>query len=212
MQLLEKLQYEREIWKEGNKYIAGVDEAGRGPIAGPVVAAAVIMKNSMPHNLPVRIDDSKKLSERQRVIAYKWIIKKALAFSVGIVSPREIDRINIKEASMLAMRKAIDTLPIQPEHLLVDGYPMPDPPYPQTAIIKGDSKSVSIAAASIIAKVVRDQVMQEYAEEYPHYDFASNKGYGTQKHIDAIIKNGLSPIHRRTFRPKQLQQLGFFKE
>lgn len=212
MQMLEKLQYERRIWEKGNKYIAGVDEAGRGPIAGPVVAAAVILKNSIPTSIPVRIDDSKKLTHKQRQIAYKWIVKKALAYSVGIVSPQEIDRINIKEATILAMRKAIKTLPIQPEHILVDGYPISAPPLPQTAIIKGDSKSLSIAAASIIAKVVRDQVMLEYDEDFPHYDFASNKGYGTQKHVDAIIANGFSPIHRRSFKLKQLQQLGLFSE
>lgn len=212
MQMLQKLQYEREIWKQGNKYIAGVDEAGRGPIAGPVVAAAVILKNSIPNKIPVRIDDSKKLTHQQRRMAYKWIIKKALAYGVGVVGPHEIDRINIKEAAILAMRKAIETLPVQPDHILVDGYPMPGPPFPQTAIIKGDSKSLSIAAASIIAKVVRDQIMQEYAEDYPHYDFANNKGYGTPNHIEAIIENGFSPIHRRSFKLKQLQNLRIYSE
>lgn len=210
--ILEKLEFEKTLWKKGLKYIAGVDEAGRGPLAGPVVAAAVILKKAVPKNIPVRIDDSKKLSAEQRLLAYKWIIKKAVSYGVGIISHQEIDRINIKEASHLAMHKAIANLTIQPEHILVDGYPLLDPPTPQTAIIKGDSKSLSIAAASIIAKVVRDQVMQDYAEEYPHYDFHKNKGYGTAKHIDAIIENGLSPIHRRSFRPKQLQEIGFFNE
>lgn len=207
---VDKLQFEQQMWRQGNRFVAGIDEAGRGPLAGPVVAAAVIFSTSLPNALPPFVDDSKKLTARQRQRAYKWIMSEARAFGVGIVNAADIDRINIRQAAMLAMRKAIDALEVSPQHLLVDGHPLEAPPFPQTPIIKGDSKSLSIGAASIIAKVVRDQIMQEYALDFPVYDFANNKGYGTQKHIDAILRNGFCPIHRRSFRPKQLRSSGFF--
>ena len=205
-----KLNYEAEIWQQGNEFVAGVDEAGRGPLAGPVVAAAVIFNADLAKHVPIQIDDSKKLTERQRQRAYKWIIAEADAYGVGVVNADEIDRINIRQAAMLAMRKAIAALEIKPQHLLIDGHPIESPPFPQTSIIKGDSKSLSIAAASIVAKVVRDQIMQEYALDFPDYDFAKNKGYGTKRHISAILKKGLCPIHRHSFQPKQLKDSGIY--
>lgn len=206
--ILEKLEYELQLWRRGVRHVAGVDEAGRGPIAGPVVAAAVILPPGIPDSLPARIADSKQLSVRQRERAYALIIRRALGFAVGIVSAAEIDRINIRNAAFQAMLRAIADLPVQPHHLLIDGHPLPDPPYPQTALVKGDDLSMSISAASIVAKVVRDQIMREYHREYPAYGFTRNKGYGTQQHIAAIRTHGYCPIHRRSFRLRQFEKDG----
>lgn len=206
--IIEKLKYERMLWHSGVELIAGVDEVGRGPIAGPVVAAAVILRHSFPAELPIRLDDSKKLSENQRNQAYKWIISHAIAYGVGFVEASEIDRINIRQAAMLAMRKAVANMPVPPQHLLIDGLAIEKPPFPQTAIIRGDQHSLSVAAASIVAKVVRDQVMIDYHQKFSVYNFSQNKGYPTAAHLDAIIEHGWSPIHRRSFRPKRLQALG----
>ena len=207
------LKYEKQLWQQKIEFIAGVDEVGRGPLAGPVVAAAVIFrKDALLPPESVVIDDSKKLSEKQRLSAYTWIIKNALAFGVGMVEPAEIDRINIRQAAMQAMRKAVQHLAIQPHHLLIDGRAIENPPVPQTAIVKGDQLSISIAAASIVAKVVRDQVMLDYHQQYPDYFFDRNKGYPTQAHLNAILRHGLCPIHRRSFRPKKLEAMGFYEK
>ncbi len=193
------LQYERELWDSGIQYVAGIDEAGRGPLAGPVVAAAVIF----PPNVFISgINDSKKLSPKKRETLYPMIQDKAIVFSTGLVDEKEIDRINILQASYRAMRMAIGRLHIQPQHLLIDGRPLPEKFYPQTAIEGGDRKSFTIAAASIIAKVTRDRLMIAYDQQYPQYGFARHKGYGTQAHVEAIRQHGLCEIHRKTFHIK----------
>lgn len=178
------------------KYICGIDEVGRGPLAGPVVTAAVIL----PKDCRILyINDSKKLSEKKREELYDTIMEEAIAVSIGMESQTVIDEINILQATYSAMRKAVAGLEVKPDLLLVDAVTIPGLSIPQVPIIKGDAKSISIAAASIIAKVTRDRLMLEYDRMYPEYDFASNKGYGTQKHMDALKKIGLSPIHRRSF-------------
>jgi ribonuclease HII len=173
-----------------------LDEAGRGPLAGPVVAAAVIFE---PDVLIPFVNDSKKLTEKRREELSHLIREKAVAIGVGVVSHDVIDRINILQASMLAMNKAIDQLKMQPEQLLVDGNFFRHEKFPVENIIKGDSLSHSIAAASIIAKVTRDSLMREYDQVFPHYGFAQHKGYGTRDHIAAIHQHGFCEIHRRTF-------------
>jgi len=203
-QLLTNLLHEGELWNRGVQKIAGLDEAGMGPLAGPVVAAAVILNRESLSSISVRIDDSKKLTVRQRNRAYGWIIKHADAWAVSIVNAQEIDEINIRQAAMKAMRKAATKLAVKPDHLLVDGRPLDKPPFTQTALIGGDRKSMSISAASIIAKVVRDSIMAHYHEIYPGYLFDRNKGYGTAMHIEALRVHGFSPVHRQTFRPKSL--------
>ena len=176
--------------------ICGIDEAGRGPLCGPVVAAAVILPDE--YNI-LYINDSKKLSETKREEVYKEIDKYAVAYGVGIVSPERIDEINILQATYEAMRTAIHKLSVTPDILLNDAVTIPKVTIQQVPIIKGDAKSVSIAAASIIAKVTRDRLMVEYDSVLPGYDFASNKGYGTKKHIEGLKELGPSPIHRMTF-------------
>jgi len=193
--------YENIFRSKGYRYIAGVDEAGRGPLAGPVIAAAVILPEKEKEMIE-GIKDSKKLTEKRREILYEEITKKALCWSVGIVDEKTIDRINILNATLLAMRIAISKLSIKPEVLLIDALRIPEVDIPQESIIKGDNLSVSIAAASIIAKVTRDRIMYKYHEKFPIYNFNSNKGYGTAQHIEAIRKYGLSPIHRLTFTKK----------
>lgn len=176
--------------------LAGLDEAGRGPLAGPVVVAAVIM--SCDSDIPY-VFDSKKLSEKRRESVYEDIQKEALAIGIGIVGPEEIDRINILQATYQAAREAVYSLPIQPDLLLNDALKIPALDLPQEAIVKGDAKSYSIACASIIAKVTRDRMMVEYDKTYPGYQFSSHKGYGTKAHYEALKKIGLCPIHRRSF-------------
>lgn len=186
--------FERE-YKECT-YICGIDEAGRGPLAGPVVSGAVILPKDCKL---LYINDSKKLSEKKREELYEQIMEVAVGASVGIVNSNTIDEINILQATYEAMRIALVKLPVLPDILLNDAVTIPKVDVKQVPIIKGDSKSISIAAASIIAKVTRDRMMRVYDELYPEYGFAKNKGYGTASHIEAIGKVGLSPIHRHTF-------------
>jgi ribonuclease HII len=198
------LRFERRFWNQGIKYVAGIDEAGRGPLAGPVVAAAVIFH---PGILIPGIDDSKRLSEKQRESLFPVIYKEAIAVHTGIVDEKEIDRINIRRATYKAMKLAVDGLDIQPEHLLVDGHSIPIFPGHQTPIISGDRICFSIAAASIVAKVTRDRIMKNYHDLYPQYGFAQHKGYCTQQHVHALMKYGPCEIHRRSFHVRGWGQL-----
>ena len=199
MPTMDKLQYEKELISKGYKYICGVDEVGRGPLAGPVVCAAVIM----PLNELIEgVDDSKKLSEKKRKIIAAEIEKRAIALNICRIEPQIIDEINILEATKLCMKQAVEGLKVKPDFVITDGNMTLDIDIPQSSIVKGDALSYTIGAASIAAKVFRDNLMDEYAESYPEYDFKSNKGYGTKKHIDAIKAVGLSPIHRRSFTTK----------
>lgn len=201
----ERLEKEQERIKLMSRYeeeysiyenICGIDEVGRGPLAGPVVAGAVIL----PKNEPILyLNDSKKLSEKKREMLYDEIMEKAVATGIGMVSPARIDEINILQATYEAMRLAVQNLKVKPDLLLNDAVTIPGLDIDQVPIIKGDAKSVSIAAASIIAKVTRDRLMAEYEAVMPGYDFASNKGYGTKAHIEGLKKLGPCPIHRRTF-------------
>ena len=186
--------YEREYSHYAT--ICGIDEVGRGPLAGPVVAGAVILPKDNPI---LYLNDSKKLSEKKREALYDVIMEHAVATGIGIVGPARIDEINILQATYEAMRMAIENLKVRPDLLLNDAVTIPEVDIPQVPIIKGDAKSVSIAAASIIAKVTRDRMMVEYDQIIPGYDFASNKGYGTKAHIAGLKEHGPSPIHRRTF-------------
>jgi len=189
-------KYESEYYSKGCMYIAGIDEVGRGPLAGPVLSCAIIL----PKDVRVQgINDSKKLSESNREKLFEEIKKVAIGIGIGLVSPSTIDEINILNATKVSMKKAIEDLKIKPDQLLVDAIFLEEVDIPQLPIIKGDTKSVSIAAASIIAKVTRDKIMKEYHEIYPEYDFESNKGYGSKTHIEAIKKYGLCPIHRQSF-------------
>lgn len=190
-------EFEAQAGKEGFSIICGTDEAGRGPLAGPVVAGAVILD---PNNPIEGLNDSKKLSEKKREQLFLEIQKKALSWSYSIVDPITIDAINIYEASRLAMRQAIAKLRIKPDFILSDAMPLPgETPY--LAIIKGDARSASIAAASIVAKVTRDHLMMEYGKKYPEYGFESHKGYPTEKHVLALKQHGITPIHRLSFEP-----------
>ena len=197
----EKLQYEYALQKSGCRYIAGVDEVGRGPLAGPVVCAAVIMPLD-EENIIVGIDDSKKLSAKKREQLAEEIKKRALCYTIVEIDEKKIDEINILEATKLGMKQAIETLSITPDTVLTDGNMHIDIAYKQQSVIHGDALSYSIGAASIIAKVYRDNLMDEYAKKYPHYAFEQNKGYGTAAHIQGIKEYGLCPIHRRTFTKK----------
>lgn len=197
------LTYEKAAYQKGYTLIAGVDEVGRGPLAGPVVAAAVILPQN--HKIPF-VNDSKQLSAQKRELLAEQIKKEALAYAVGVVSNERIDEINILQATYEAMQKALAELSPQPDLILADAVTIPKVDIPQQSIIKGDAKSLSIAAASIIAKVTRDAMMEEMAKAYPDYDFASNKGYGSQKHIAGIAQHGLCPIHRRSFVGKILEK------
>ena len=197
----EKLEYERALQKKGVRYIAGVDEVGRGPLAGPVVCAAVIMPLD-ENDLIVGVDDSKKLSEKKREELAERIKEKALCYTVIEIDERTIDEINILEATKLGMKRAVESLEISPEIVLTDGNMTLDIATPQKSVIHGDALSYSIGAASIVAKVYRDNLMDEYAKTYPAYAFEKNKGYGTAVHIQAIKEQGLCPIHRRTFTKK----------
>ncbi len=195
---LERLEqmcsYERKYPE--TSVICGIDEVGRGPLAGPVVTCAVVL----PRDCRILyINDSKKLSEKKREELYEIIMKEALAVNLGMESPKVIDEINILQATLSAMKKAIMGLNIKPDVVLADAVTIPGIPCSQEAIIKGDAKSMSIAAASIVAKVTRDRMMEEYDKLYPQYDFASNKGYGTKKHIQALQEYGPCPIHRYSF-------------
>lgn len=190
-------EFENELYENGIKYIAGIDEVGRGPLVGPVVTAAVILPREFYDE---RINDSKKLTEKKRELLYDVIMENAVSVGIGISSEDVIDEINILEATKKAMIEAVNNLSVKPEHLLIDAVKL-NIDIPQTSIIKGDAKSESIAAASIVAKVTRDRMMVELDKMYPEYDFKHNKGYGTKKHIEAIEKYGILKEHRKTFAP-----------
>ena len=191
------LSYEKELYAQGISFIAGVDEVGRGPLAGPVVAAAVIL----PKNCKIKgLNDSKKIPKKKHEEIFQAVKENALAIGIGIMDNHVIDQVNIYEATKLAMKEAISQLEPQPEHLLIDAMTL-DLPITQTSIIKGDANSLSIAAASIIAKVTRDKIMANYDQEFPGYDFAQNAGYGTAKHLEGLAKLGLTAIHRTSFEP-----------
>ena len=194
----EKLQYERALIAKGYQYVAGVDEVGRGPLAGPVVCAAVIMPLD-ENSLVVGVDDSKKLSEKKREALAEQIKERALAYTIIEIDEKTIDTINILEATKLGMKRAIEQLKIQPDVVLTDGNMTINIAHPQQSVIHGDALSYSIGAASIIAKVHRDKMMVDFAQTYPDYGFEKNKGYGTAEHIKGIKEKGLCPIHRRSF-------------
>ncbi|HET7522275.1 MAG TPA: ribonuclease HII [Bacillales bacterium] len=189
--------YEQQLWQQGKARIAGVDEAGRGPLAGPVVAAAVILKKDTP---VLGLNDSKQLTEKMREELYQEITASAEAVGVGTVSAKEIDRLNIYRAAGQAMIKAVRELKAVPDHLLIDAMRLPVS-MPQTPIIKGDSRSVSIAAGSIVAKVTRDRLMREMDAKYPNYGFARNFGYATAEHLQSLERHGVCEEHRRSFAP-----------
>lgn len=195
---------ESEFYKKGIKYIAGIDEVGRGPLAGPVTVAAVILK---PHWYVKGLNDSKKISYEKREIIAKKIHEEALAVSIVSLEPKEIDTLNIYQATMLAMYKAVKELSIEPQAVIVDAMPLHFS-FPCKSLIHGDSKSASVAAASIIAKVHRDHIMEKYSKIYPGYDFEGNKGYGTKTHINAIYELGVTPIHRKSYEPVKSIVLG----
>lgn len=192
--IVKMMEYERRY--ADYEYIAGIDEVGRGPLAGPVVTCAVIL----PKDCDILyINDSKQLTQKKREELYEEITAKAISYGIGISSPQRIDEINILQANYEAMRQSIKNLSVIPDILLNDAVTIPEVRIPQVPIIKGDTKSISIAAASIIAKVHRDRLMVEYDKQYPGYGFASNKGYGSEEHVQAIKKLGPSPIHRKSF-------------
>jgi ribonuclease HII len=194
------LRFERHLWRNGVSLVAGIDEAGRGPLAGPVVAAAAIL----PAKFSLAgVNDSKQLTETVREQLFGSLIAPGtlLCYGVGMAEPAEIDRLNILQATYLAMRRAVAALPVQPEHLLIDGLPVPVFLRPQTAVVDGDGKSLSIAVASIIAKVTRDRIMRDWHTEFPRYDFYHNKGYGTPAHLESLQIHGPCSIHRRSFEP-----------
>ena len=197
LRLEKMLAYEKELYAQGIELIAGVDEVGRGPLAGPVVAAAVILPKAC--KIP-GLNDSKKIPKSKHKEIYEAVLQNAISIGIGVKDNQVIDQVNIYEATKLAMMEAIGQLEPQPQHLLIDAMKL-DLPIPQTSIIKGDANSLSIAAASIVAKVTRDQMMEEFDREYPGYDFAQNAGYGTAKHLAGLDKLGVTPIHRRSFEP-----------
>lgn len=193
--------YEKLAIEKGFKTVCGIDEAGRGPLAGPVYAAAVIL----PIDLEIDgLNDSKKLTEKKREALFDVICEKAISYSIGIATEEEIDEINILNATLLAMRRAVDGLSVKPDYALIDGNQNPGLSIQDETVIKGDGKSMSIAAASILAKVSRDRFMLNIAEKYPEYCFEKHKGYGTKLHYEMIEKYGVSPVHRRSFLKKIL--------
>ena len=193
---IKRFAYEKTFWAK-NETVAGVDEVGRGPLAGPVVTAAVIIDEKFDLT---DVNDSKKLSAKRRQELFPLILKEAVSVAIGLKSPQVIDEINIYEADRLAMAEAVKNLDVKPDALLVDAMQVPVQ-LPQVRLIKGDAKSNSIAAASIVAKVFRDNLMADYAKIYPEYHFDENAGYGTQAHLQALAKYGPTPIHRKTFAP-----------
>lgn len=195
------LLYENEKYNEGYKIICGVDEAGRGPLAGPVYAAAVVLEKGQTIE---GVNDSKKLSEKKRELLFNKIINECKDYSIGTASEKEIDELNILQATFLAMKRAVDGLSVKPDCALVDGNQIPNLDCDVTTVVKGDAKSESIAAASILAKVSRDRYMLEIAEKYPQYGFEKHKGYGTKLHYEMIEKYGICDIHRKTFLKKVL--------
>ncbi|HEM4927609.1 TPA: ribonuclease HII [Streptococcus suis] len=191
------LSYEKALYENGVEFIAGIDEVGRGPLAGPVVAAAVIL----PKGCKIRyLNDSKKIPKSKHEAIYQEVMERAVAVGVGIKDAADIDQVNIYEATKLAMLEALEKLSKKPDHLLIDAMKL-DTKIPQTSIIKGDANSLSIAAASIVAKVTRDKMMADYDKEFAGYGFAKNAGYGTAEHLEGLNKLGITPIHRKTFEP-----------
>ncbi len=201
----ELLLWERRLWAQGLRLVAGCDEVGVGPLAGPVVAAAVVIP---PDPQLSGIDDSKSLTARQRERLACALQEHALGIGVGVVEPEEVDRINVLGAALEAMRRAVNALPIRPEHLLVDARTVPGIDIPQTPIVDGDAKSYAVAAASIVAKVRRDTLMRQWHQRYPHYGFDRNVGYGTPEHLEALARYGPCPLHRRSFAP--VRQMSLF--
>lgn len=201
MELIDLYQYENELYDKGINYIAGVDEVGRGPLIGPVVTACVILPRDFKCD---GLTDSKKLSEKKREEYFDYIMEHALSVSVGMMSEKVIDEVNIYEATKLAMYEAINNSKIKPEHVLIDAMKLENLDMPSTSIIKGDAKSISIAAASVIAKVTRDRMMVELDLKYPMYGFKKHKGYPTKQHVEAIEKYGILDNHRKTFKPVSL--------
>ncbi|MDO9230419.1 MAG: ribonuclease HII [Syntrophales bacterium] len=203
--------FERRAHGCGYRLVAGIDEAGRGPLAGPVVAAAVILPPGYEHGdtllQGVPINDSKKLSPRQRGKLYETIARDAVSVGIGVVEAPEIDAVNILQATLIAMKEAVLALSPPPDYLLIDGLNRIDLDTPQETIISGDSRSISVAAASIVAKVSRDRLMEMYHRQFPQYNFLRNKGYGTREHREAILKYGRSKIHRRSFRVAGIDDL-----
>ena len=199
MEKFDLYKYEKELYEQGINYIGGVDEVGRGPLIGPVVTACVVLPKDF---VLAGLNDSKQLSEKKRNEYYKYIKEHALACEVGIIGPEKIDEVNIYEATKLSMKQAIDKVnkKLKLEHVLIDAMPL-ELDIPTTSIIKGDAKSISIAAASVIAKVTRDEMMYELDEKYPQYGFKSHKGYPTKKHVEAINKYGLIEGYRKTYGP-----------
>jgi len=201
------LRHERKLRADGCVLIAGIDEAGRGPLAGPVVAAAVILPERFRHT---SLDDSKKLSaERREGIYVELTTRPGICWAVAVVDHEEIDRINILRATHEAMRRAVAALVTAPDHVLIDGLPVRPFPIPQTALVGGDALSFSIAAASVIAKVTRDRIMVEMDQRHPGYEFAQHKGYGTELHLAKLKQHGPCPIHRRSFLPVQQAEFPF---
>lgn len=201
MEVIDQLAYEKQLWEQGVELVAGVDEVGRGCLFGDVVSAAVIL----PAGLVLEgINDSKKLTEKKRELLYDQIVENALAYHIACIPARIVDEINIKQAARLAMKQAVEGLSAKPQHILIDAE-MIELPIPQQAIIKGDAKSQSIGAASILAKVTRDRLCKhDWNERYPQYQLAKHKGYGTKLHNELIIEHGPSPMHRKTFLKKLL--------
>jgi len=211
----DRFEFERVLWRQNLSRIAGVDEAGRGPLAGPVVAAAVILPSrwaeaGLPNGL-AGLNDSKQLTEAQREKYFSFLTNCAeIEFGIALVDAGVIDEINILQATHRAMNDALAQLQPPPQHALVDGRPVKTMRVPQTAIVKGDARSYSIAAASVLAKVTRDRLMREFHERFPAYGFAEHKGYGTSKHLAAIEKFGACPIHRKSFAPLKLDEPKLF--
>lgn len=197
LRLEQMLRYEKELYKADYQGIAGIDEVGRGPLAGPVVAAAVIL----PPECKIKgLNDSKKIPKKKHQEIYQAVLDKALAVGVGLMNNEIIDQVNIYEATKLAMKEALSKLSLKPDYLLIDAMKL-DVDIPQESIIKGDANSLSIAAASIVAKVTRDKLMADYDKKFPGYDFAKNAGYGTRSHLQGLERSGVTPIHRKTFEP-----------
>ena len=199
----EWFRYEGEAREQGYTAVCGVDEAGRGPLAGPVCAAAVILTAGL---VIEGVNDSKKLSEKKREELFPVICEKALAYGIGWADEREIDEINILQATYRAMKRAVESLPLTADYALIDGNRMPPLAIPGTTIVKGDALSMSIAAASILAKVSRDRVMVQFSREYPQYGFEQHKGYGTAAHVQALREYGPCPLHRQSFLQKILEK------
>ncbi|SFD81041.1 RNase HII [Lentibacillus persicus] len=197
-QFMRMSQYEQKYYADGYDYIAGMDEAGRGPLAGPVVAAAVILPS---HFKLLGLNDSKQLNEKTRETYFTIIKNQAVSYGISVIDSKKIDEINIFEATKLAMYEAVNQLNPAPEHVLIDAVTLDALPCPSDVITKGDQKSISVAAASILAKVTRDNIMKDLHNAYPSYGFSSNMGYGTKQHIDAIKEQGITPYHRASFAP-----------